>query len=78
VDTTTDLARIAADLALLVERLLVLTVIVGITGGALLIAVLFVFLRIAAIEPHINDSARTIIRKISGKIDDIEFPPHEI
>jgi len=59
----------------LIERILILTVTVAIIGGCLVIGVLFVLLRITALEQHVTDTQRDASRKINNKLDGIEFPP---
>jgi hypothetical protein len=62
-------------IAELIERILALTVTIAIIGGCLIVAVLFVLLRITALEQHITDTQRDASRKIKNKLDELEFPP---
>jgi hypothetical protein len=61
-------------IAELVERILALTVAVAIIGSCLIVAVLFVLLRLGALEQHVTDTQRDASRSIKNKLDDLEFP----
>lgn len=73
-ETTEQLTRLIHDLNMLVERLLVFAVIVGIVGGALLVAVLLLHLKVGSLESKIDENTRKITKELGGKIDDIEIP----
>ena len=59
----------------LIERILALTVTIAIIGGCLIVAVLFILLRLGALEQHVTDTQRDASRSIKNKLDDLEFPP---
>jgi len=62
-------------IAELIERILALTVTIAIIGGCLIVIVLFVLLRLGALEQHITDTQQDASRKIKNKLDELEFPP---
>jgi hypothetical protein len=77
--TPLELAKLAADVGLLNERLLLLIVVIAIAGACLLLAVLMLFSRLNAHEHRLRENTdatvAAAIRKITGRISDLELPP---
>lgn len=64
---------------MILDRLLVLTVSISIVGGVAIIALLLLFLRISASEAriaeHIDATAARLLRKVLGRISDLDIEP---
>lgn len=74
---TPDIASLAAGLAQILDHLLALVVVLAIAGGSLFVLLVLLFFRVSSLEQRITDridgSAASVVRKVNGRISDMDL-----